>query len=251
MPTALVTGATAGIGLAYAHALANRGFDLVVVARNESRLQDIAKECISKFGINVEVLGADLSDRAAVDRVAKRAAQDDIELVVNNAGFGLNEAFTSSTVEDEQVMLDVLVTAVMRITHATLPGMLERNHGGVINVSSVASWLSSGTYSAAKSWVTTFSESLATQHKDSKVHVIAVCPGFTRTEFHERANMETETIPRWMWLDVNHVVEKSLRDFAKRRPVSVAGTQYKVLALVAQYLPRPFVRVISNVERKR
>jgi len=251
VPTALVTGASAGIGRAYSLALAKRGFDLIVVARDESRLREIAAECTTQFGITVEVLVADLSDRVQIDSVAVRAAQDDVELVVNNAGFGLNESFATSALDDEQAMLDVLVTAVMRITHAALPGMLARNRGGIINVSSVASWLSSGTYSAAKSWVTTFSEALATQHKNSNVHVIAVCPGFTHTEFHERASMETQTIPAWMWLDVNHVVSKSLQDFAKRRPVSVAGAQYKVLSLVAQYLPRPLVRVISNVERKR
>ena len=251
MTTALVTGATSGIGLAYVHELAERGYDLVLVARNEDRLEEIASEISIRRGVTVEVLSADLSVRSNIDRVAQRSSRSDIDLVVNNAGFGLNKSFTSSSVDDEQAMLDVLVTAVMRITHAALPGMLERNRGGIINVSSVASWLASGTYSAAKSWVTTFSESLATEHKKSNVHVLAVCPGFTRTEFQQRAGMETETIPKWMWLDVQHVVKKSLRDFGAQRPVSVAGTQYKALSLVAQYLPRPFVRKLSQMERKR
>jgi short-subunit dehydrogenase len=111
--------------------------------------------------------------------------------------------------------------------------------------------MSSGTYSATKSWVTTFSESLATLHKDSKVHVMALCPGFTRTEFHSRAKMETDTIPNWMWLDVNDVVKKSLSDFARNKPVSVPGAQYKILSLVAQYLPRPIVRKLSVASRRR
>jgi hypothetical protein len=150
----------------------------------------------------------------------------------------------------EQNLLDVLVTAVMRITHSALPGMLARDRGGVINVSSIAGWMSSGTYSATKSWATTFSESLATLHKDSNVHVMALCPGYTRTEFHSRAEMEIQTIPNWMWLDVDHVVKRSLSDFAKSKPVSVPGAQYKVLSLIAQYLPRPLVRKISVASRR-
>jgi short-subunit dehydrogenase len=222
-----------------------------LVARDETRLSQLAQELVTQHNINVEVLAADLSDRSQLDKVAARAAKEDIDLVINNAGFGIKQPFAGGALDAEQNLLDVLVTAVMRITHSALPGMLERNRGGVINVSSIAGWLSSGTYSATKSWVTTFSESLATLHKDSKVHVMALCPGFTRTEFHSRAEMEIETIPSWMWLDVNYVVKKSLSDFAKSKPVSVPGSQYKVLSLIAQYLPRPLVRKISVASRRR
>ena len=248
---ALITGASAGIGAAYANQLAAKGTDLVLVARDETRLSQLAQELVTQHNINVEVLAADLSDRSQLDKVAARAAKEDIDLVINNAGFGIKQPFAGGALDAEQNLLDVLVTAVMRITHSALPGMLERNRGGVINVSSIAGWLSSGTYSATKSWVTTFSESLATLHKNSKVHVMALCPGFTRTEFHSRAEMEIETIPSWMWLDVNYVVKKSLSDFAKSKPVSVPGSQYKVLSLIAQYLPRPLVRKISVASRRR
>jgi len=248
---ALITGASAGIGVAYANQLAAKGTDLVLVARDETRLSQLAQELVTQHNINVEVLAADLSDRSQLDKVAARAAKEDIDLVINNAGFGIKQPFAGGALDAEQNLLDVLVTAVMRITHSALPGMLERNRGGVINVSSIAGWLSSGTYSATKSWVTTFSESLAALHKDSKVHVMALCPGFTRTEFHSRAEMEIETIPSWMWLDVNYVVKKSLSDFAKSKPVSVPGSQYKVLSLIAQYLPRPLVRKISVASRRR
>jgi short-subunit dehydrogenase len=248
---ALITGASAGIGAAYANQLAAKGTDLVLVARSESRLNSIAKELIEQHNIKVEVLVADLSDRSQLDKVAARAAKEDIDLVINNAGFGIKQPFAGGALDAEQNLLDVLVTAVMRITHSALPGMLARNRGGVINVSSIAGWMSSGTYSATKSWVTTFSESLATLHKASNVHVMALCPGFTRTEFHSRAEMEIETIPSWMWLDVDHVVKKSLSDFAKSKPVSVPGAQYKVLSLIAQYLPRPIVRKLSVASRRR
>lgn len=247
---ALITGASAGIGTSYAKQLAIKGTDLVLVARSEDRLNALAQELITQHNIKVEVLVADLSDRSQLDKVAARAAMDDVELVINNAGFGIKQPFAGGTLAAEQNLLDVLVTAVMRITHSALPGMLARNRGGVINVSSIAGWMSSGTYSSTKAWVTTFSESLATLHKDSKVHVMALCPGYTRTEFHTRAEMEIETIPNWMWLDVDYVVKKSLSDFAKNKPISVPGTQYKFFSLLAQYLPRPFVRKLSVASRR-
>jgi len=247
----LITGASAGIGASFARHLANNGTDLVLVARSESRLNELAQELIAKHNIKVEVLVADLSDRSQLDKVAARAAMDDVELVINNAGFGIKQPFVGGTLAAEQNLLDVLVTAVMRITHAAMPGMLARNRGGVINVSSIAGWMTSGTYSATKSWATTFSESLAALHKDSKVHVMALCPGYTRTEFHTRAEMEIETIPNWMWLDVDHVVRKSLSDFAKGKAVCVPGAQYKFFSLLAQYLPRPIVRKLSVASRGR
>ena len=231
--TALITGASVGIGASYAKQLAATGSDLVLVARDVTRLEALAAELKSIHGVQVEVLQADLSDRAQLDKVCTRAAQDDIDLVVNNAGFGIKQPFVGGTIEAEQNLLDVLVTAVMRITHAAMPGMIARDRGGVINVSSVAGWMSSGTYSSAKAWVTSFSEALATLHKNSNVHVLALCPGYTRTEFHSRANMETQTIPNWMWLDVDVVVAKSLKDFKNGKAISVPGMQYKVLSLIA------------------
>lgn len=248
--TALVTGATSGIGLAFAEVLAHRGMDLVISGRDLARLELVAEDLREEAGANVEILVADLSDREQVDLVAQRASGADIALVVNNAGYGLAVPFVGGELAEEQALLDVLVTAVMRISHAALPGLVERDFGGIINVSSIASWLSSGTYSAAKSYVTTFSESLAMQLRDSEAHVMALCPGFTRTEFQQRAGMNTETIPELMWLDPHDVVRQALTDFASAKPVSVPGVQYKALGLAAQYLPRPLVRVISTLERK-
>lgn len=248
--TALVTGATSGIGRAFAEVLAHRGMDLVISGRDLVRLELVAQDLREEAGANVEILVADLSDRDQVDLVAQRAAGGDIALVVNNAGYGLATPFVGGDIAQEQALLDVLVTAVMRISHSALPGLVARDFGGIINVSSVAGWLSSGTYSAAKSYVTTFSESLAMQLRDSQAHVMALCPGFTRTEFQERAGMQTQTIPDLMWLDPHHVVQEALTDFAAAKPVSVPGVQYKTLGLVAQYLPRPLVRALSTIERK-
>ena len=245
MSKALVTGATSGIGLAFARTLAQRGHDLVLVARDRQRLDLVAEE-LRSHRVHVEVMPADLSDRAQMSAVEGYLRAEPVEILVNNAGFGVQQRFASGDLDAEQRMLDVLVTAVMRLTHAALPGMVERGSGAVLNVSSVAGWITGGTYSAAKAWVTVFSESLAVELAGTGVHVTAVCPGYTHTEFHQRASMEMDAIPEWMWLDTQDVVDRALSDVRRGRPVSVAGRQYKALSLAAQYLPRPLVRAIGS-----
>ncbi len=199
-----------------------------------------------------EVLQADLSVRADVDHVMARLSDPErpIGALVNNAGFGLNNSFTRTDVEDEQRLLDVLVTAVMRLTHAAVPGMVAQGSGMVINVSSVAGWITGGTYSAAKSWVTVFTESLAQDLAGTGVRVTAACPGFVHTEFHQRAGIDMEQVPRWMWLDVQAVVAQAFRDLAVGHPVSVAGAQYKSLVAVLQHAPRPVARLATGVRRR-
>lgn len=245
MGTALITGATSGIGLAFARTLARRGHDLVLVARDRERLDVVAAE-LRGHRVEVEVLAADLADRSQLALVEERLRSAPVEILVNNAGFGVPQKFSTGDLDAEQQMLDVLVTAVMRLTHAALPGMIARGSGAVLNVSSVAGWITGGTYSAAKAWVTVFSESLSIELAGTGVHVTAVCPGYTHTEFHQRASMEMDAVPEWMWLDTQDVVDRALIDVRKGRPVSVAGPQYKALSLAAQYLPRPLVRAIGS-----
>ncbi len=245
MSTALITGATSGIGLAFARTLARRGHDIVLVARDQERLDLVAAE-LRGHRVQVEVIAADLADRSQLVVVEDRLRAQPVEILVNNAGFGVLQSFSTGDLDAEQQMLDVLVTAVMRLTHAALPGMIARGSGAVLNISSVAGWITGGTYSAAKAWVTVFSESLASELAGTGVHVTAVCPGFTHTEFHQRASMEIDGIPEWMWLDAQEVVDRALSDVRKGRPVSVAGPQYKALSLAAQYLPRPLVRALGN-----
>jgi short-subunit dehydrogenase len=249
MTTALITGATAGIGAEFARQLAGRGVDLVLVARDADRLSSLADELTARHRVACEVMSADLTDRAALATVEERLADRDrpVDLLVNNAGFGVNQLFVGGDLDEEQRMLDVLVTAVLRLTHAALPGMVARGTGGVINVSSVASFIAGGTYSAAKSWVTVFSESVDRQVAGTGVTVMALCPGFTHTEFHQRADMDVDHLPDWMWLDAPDLVRSALGDFARGRPVSVPGAQYKVLSTLARYLPRPLVRRASGV----
>lgn len=252
MPTAVITGATAGLGLGYAQEFAARGFDLVLVARDEGRLHALADDLVARFGIGVEVLPADLANRADVDRVAERlrSAERPVRALVNNAGFGLRRSFVDTDVDDEQRMLDVMVTAVMRLAHAVLPGMVTRDAGMIINISSMAGWFPGGTYSAAKSWVTTFSEGLSVSLAGTRVRVVAVCPGFIRTEFHERAGMDMSRTPDWMWLDVPSVVRRSFRDLALGRPVSVAGYHYPVFARLLQHGPRTLSRRFAGARTR-
>ena len=252
MATALITGPTAGIGRGFADAFARKGFDLVLVARDEQRLGTEADELARQYGVSCEVLPADLSVRADVDRVAARLsdASRPVGALVNNAGFGLNRSFLRNTVEDEQRSLDVLVTAVLRLTHAAAPGMVDRGSGLIVNVSSVASWITGGTYSASKSWVTVFTESLAQELSGTGVRATAVCPGFVHTEFHQRAGIDMSAMPEFMWLDVDQVVAQAFRDLAVGRSVSVAGPQYRAFSALLRHGPRSLAR-LATASRQR
>ncbi len=244
METACITGATAGIGLAFAELLATQGTDLVVVARDAQRLQALATRLRSAHGVAVEVLAADLSTDEGCTAVMARLADGDrpVDVLVNNAGFALNQPFVGGELAAEESLLDVLVRATLRLTHAALPGMVERGRGSVINVSSVGAWAPMGTYSAAKSWVTVFTESLGAELVGTGVHATAVCPGYTHTELHDRAQMKVDSIPDWAWLDARQVAEEGLRDARAGKAVSVPSTRYHALALAAQYVPRPLLR---------
>ena len=249
MTTALVTGATAGIGAEFTAQLAARGDDLVLVARDRERLETCAEDLRTRHRIAVEVIVADLTDReqVAIVEARLRDATHPVDLLVNNAGFGVNQLFVDGDLEAEQAMLDVLVTAVLRLTHAALPGMVARGTGGVINVSSVASFIAGGTYSAAKSWCTVFSESVDRQLAGTDVTVMALCPGFTHTEFHQRGGMDVSHLPDWMWLDAPDLVRDALADFRRGKPVSVPGAQYKTIRVLTSVLPRPLVRRASGL----
>jgi len=249
MPKAMITGPTAGIGLAFAHRCANQGLDLILVARDQTRLTALAQEMTARYGVQCEVISADLGVRADVDRVAQRLTMGDVSILVNNAGFGLGTSFIESSIDEEQRMLDVLVTATMRLTHAVLPSMQQAGFGLVLNVSSIAGWTTGGTYAAAKSWTTVFSESLATQVSDAGIRVVAVCPGFVRTEFHERAEMDVERIPEWLWLTPEQVVDKAFLDAARGNVISIAGAQYVVIAALLQTFPRGIIRQVTPVRR--
>jgi len=243
MPTALITGPTAGIGAAFARQLAGTGYDLILVARDADRLADTATKLRDGHGRNVETIQADLATHAGMVAVEERLRDGDrpVELLVNNAGFSLKKPFLANDIGDEQAMLNVLVVAVMRLTHAALPGMIERGAGSVINVSSVAGWLPRGTYSAAKAWVTSFSEGLAMSTDGTGVRVMALAPGFVRTEFHQRAGIDMSRISDRMWLDADDLVVAALRDLERDKTVSVPSATYKAARFLLTKAPRRFV----------
>ena len=250
--TALVTGPTAGIGAAFARQLAERGYDVVLVARDERRLRDLAGELEREYGVATEVIVADLADRAALAIVEQRVSDParPVDLLVNNAGFGHKRPFLDNTVEDEQQMLDVLVTAVLRLSHAALGAMVARGSGTVVNVSSVAGFLPRGTYSAAKAYVTSMSQWADATYRDRGVRVMALCPGFTRTEFHARMGVGRGSAPRLLWLDADRLVRDALADLDRGKSVSVPGKRYKAITAVVRHLPTPMLARFQQLGRR-
>ncbi len=250
--TALVTGPTAGIGRSFAHQLAAQGYDLVLVARDRERLESEAARLRSAYAVEVEVLPADLVDREQLTRVEARLADRTrpVDLLVNNAGFGLKKRFLDNDVEEEQAMLDVLVTAVMRLSHAALGAMAERGRGGVINVSSVAAFLPRGSYSAAKAYVNSFSEWAHHEYAEQGVTVTCLCPGFTKTEFHERMEGGRGSAPDFLWLDADELVATALKDHARGKAWSIPGAQYKVISTAARVVPTGLLKRFQSLGRR-
>lgn len=244
MPTALVTGATAGIGAAFARRLASDGHHVVLVARDAGRLEAMAASLGS-----AEVLVADLSTEAGIAAVEARAG--DVDLLVNNAGFGHRGRFLSVPVADEVTMLRVHVDAVLRLSSAALAGMVARGRGDVVNVASVAAFFPRGTYGASKAWVVSFSEAVRRDLAGGGVRVMALCPGFTHTEFHSRAGMDMSGIPSYLWLSAERVVDEALRDLRADKAVSIPGWQWKAVVYGGRLVPRSVSGRIASSRGRR
>jgi len=252
MTTALVTGATAGIGAEFARQLAARGHDLVLVARDSARLDSAAAQ-LRAYGVAVEVLPADLADDDGCARIEWRCGEG-VDVLVNNAGLGNKGAFHEVDRDSEEHLLRLNVRAVLRLTHAALPPMVARGSGSIVNVSSVAGFAPgarAATYSASKAWVTNFSESLHLQYAEQGVRVLALCPGFTRTEFHSRADMDVSGIPDRMWLAATDVVRTALADLDAGRSLSVPGAQYKAIVAATRVVPPSLQRVVLKALQSR
>jgi short-subunit dehydrogenase len=242
-PTALVTGATAGLGAEFARQLAEQGHNVVLVARDEARLQATADALQQRYRTTAEVLSADLTDDAGVAAVVVRLsdAARPVDVLVNNAGIGLLLNFDENSIEDEKKHLKLHVETAMVLSHAALQGMLKRGSGRIINVASVAAFLPRGSYSAAKAWLLSFSRWANLVYGPRGVKVTAVCPGFVHTEFHDRMGMDISAVPRWTWLRPGRVVREGLADNARGRAVSIPTKRYKLLAVAARILPDRFM----------
>ncbi|PIE27421.1 MAG: short-chain dehydrogenase [Micrococcales bacterium] len=244
MGTALVTGATAGIGYEFARQLAESGHDVVLVARDRERLEKVAAELSTTYGVAADPRPADLTDPGQLGAVAERVrAQDDpIEILVNNAGFGNKHRFLDTDLDQNTRMIDLLVTATTVLCHAGGRAMRDRGRGAMITVSSIAGFVSSGIYSANKAYQTTLTESLAEELRPYGVAVTALCPGFTRTEFHDRMDLQRVTVPDWAWLQADHLVAQALSDTDAGKVLSIPGMQYKAVAALTRIAPRSALR---------
>lgn len=247
MVVALVTGGTSGIGAAFARNLAARGYDLVLVARSTDRLESMATE-LRAVGRTVEIMSADLSDRNDVSRVAARLEDPErpIDMLVNNAGFGVHAALTDPDVSAHDRGFEVMVRAVLVLSGAAARGMLPRGKGAIVNVSSTAGFITMGSYSAIKAWVTSFSEGLAVELRGTGITVTALCPGWVRTEFHDRAGIKKSSIPNAMWLDAEPLVRAALRDVDHGKVISIPTIRYRTLIWLARHAPKSAIRSISG-----
>jgi hypothetical protein len=253
MATALITGASAGLGLEFAWQLATARHDVVLVARDAERLERLAGQLRAAAGVRAEVLAADLHDRDQTEKVADRLRDPDnpVGLLVNNAGFGMGDRFVGSDLAVHERGLEVMVRAVMVLSHAAAEAMVQRGRGAILNVSSMAALTAVGTYSADKAWVRVFTEALAVELKGTGVTATALCPGLVHTEFHERAGLDREAFPEIAWLNADAVVSAALADVRRGAVISTPSLRYGLVAEVARLLPRAAIRALSGDRRVR
>jgi uncharacterized protein len=248
-PLAAVTGASSGLGAVFARKLASLGFDLILTARRADRLIDLAEEIRARFGAESDVQPADLARDADVTRLADHlAGQSDLEVLVNNAGFGTLGLFHETDRAGQDAMARVHVLAPLRITHAVLPNLLRRGRGSIINVASVAAFFRSPAnvaYCSTKAWLKEFTEGLAIELEGTGVRPIALCPGLTYSEFHDRLGVDRATVDDAWWLTAEFVVDQCFGDLDRGRILSIPGLRYKFLVLLARTLPRKLLNAMA------
>lgn len=256
MSTALITGATSGVGAAFADELAHRGYDLVIVARDEERLGQSASRLAATYGVQVETLRADLAQRSDVDAVAARLSDHDrpVDMLVNNAGFGVTTTLLDPDTSEHERALDVMCLAVLVLGGAAGRAMSGRGRGVILNVASLAAFVSQGGYSPVKAYVWAYSQGLANELHGSGVTVTALAPGWVRTEFHQRAGIRTSSIPDWVWVDAGRVAREALDDAEAGKVVSIPTRGWKLSRFLMKHAPDTAVRLASRIltnSRKR
>jgi short-subunit dehydrogenase len=253
---ALITGASAGIGQAFAEHLGRAGVDLVLTARRRERLEEVARKIEKASGVQVEVIADDLADPAAPERIVRGLGPRPIDVLINNAGYGLGGGFLAAPWRAHAEFLQVMVTAMVQLTHLCLPGMVERGYGRIAQVSSLAAMLpSAGTntlYAGSKALLVRFSESLAAELAGTGVHVTAVCPGLTRSEFHQvmGTTQELAHVPELAWQTADAVVSEALAALERGDAVHVTGRVNRFVAALARHLPQRFVRELARRGRR-
>lgn len=255
---ALVTGASAGIGRAFADVLAEEGYDLILTARRGDRLHALARDLAARHGIAAHVIVADLADRDAAARIVDevRALNLHVDLLVNNAGYGVPGGYRATTWAQQDAFIQVLVVALCELTHRLLPDMLERRWGRVINVASVAGLLPGVAghtlYAASKAFVVRFSESLAREVLAEGVHVTAVCPGFTLSEFHDviGTRAQVSRMPGFMWLDAPTVARQGYDAVMRGDIVYINGLVYRLIVWASRVLPQWLVHGVMGRNAK-
>jgi short-subunit dehydrogenase len=252
--TALITGASSGIGEAFAEVFAAHGFDLVITARREDRLSEVAARLEQRYGIHVLVFVADHSRQDTAERLSAEIASRGltIDALVNNAGYGVPGTFIASPWQRHQDMLQVMVVGLAELTHRLLPGMIERGYGRIINVASLAGLVPAPAghtlYAAAKALVIKFSEALSNEVRGHNVHVTAVCPGFTISEFHDVTGTreQMKNLPRWMWMDAPTVARQGFAAVMAGTPIYINGRVNRSIALLVRYVPERVVKAIGR-----
>lgn len=248
MASALITGGTSGIGLAFATLLAGEGHDLVLVARDQDRLDATASDLAQRHQITVETIAADLAVRADLDPIIERLgdAEHPIDVLVNNAGFGLNAKLLAIDTKVQEDAMAVMCTAVLILAGAAGRAMATRSRGTIINVASVSAWIVKGNYSAIKRWVITYTQALALELDGTGVQATAICPGWVKTELHERAGVSRPKLPAWAWIEPAEVASEALKAAARGKVVAVPTRRWRVAVWVLQHAPATLPRFVSR-----
>lgn len=249
MATAVITGGSSGLGLAFATELAMRGYDLILVARDQARLDQVAAELSDQYDVAVDAISLDLSNSVAVDQLINIIKQEqDLEYMINNAGFAVHARADQIDAEIETLYrnaLEVMALNTTMLSAAAAENMRARGHGYIINIASISSWLFNGVYSAIKQYILTYTESLAVRLRGSGVNATAVCPAWLHTNFHSVAGLGEPNIPEWLYITADQVVQASLRGAKRGKRLVIPSWKWRAIVTILKFMPRLVRRVIS------